>query len=237
MAIVITDQRKTVADMMSTPVVTVRDTDSFKHVIEVLQEARISGVPVVAADGTLLGIVSESDLMLKQEGEIPGQVTHPVRHHRQQVKAQKIFAGDLMTSPVVSVTPETALTAAARRMEKEAVKRLVVVDAAGALVGIITRGDVLKVFLRTDAEIREEVIGYVIQKEMMIDTAGLEVTVKDGVVTLTGEVDRRSDIERLVLLTYEVDGVVSVTETLSYRMDDMAMDRYIGAYGRVGGLR
>lgn len=226
---------KTVADVMSSPVVTVRDTDTYKHIVEVLQSSRISAVPVVAADDTVLGVVSEADLMLKQEGEVPAQGLHPVRHHRQQAKAERVYAGELMTSPVIQVVEQASIAEAARKMQKHGVKRLVVVDGDGRLRGIISRGDLLKVFLRADHEIQDQIVDDVIQHEMMIDTAGVKVL--DGRVSISGELERLSDIERLVRLVRDVDGVVEVQESLTFRVDDAVIGPYVGAVGPVAGIR
>jgi CBS domain-containing protein len=226
---------KTVADVMSSPVVTVRDTDTYKHIVEVLQSSRISAVPVVAADDTVLGVVSEADLMLKQEGEVPAQGLHPVRHHRQQAKAERVYAGELMTSPVIQVDEQASIAEAARKMQKHGVKRLVVVDGNGRLRGIISRGDLLKVFLRADHEIQDQIVDDVIQHEIMIDTAGVKVL--DGRVSISGELERLSDIERLVRLVRDVDGVVDVQESLTFRVDDAVIGPYVGAAGPVAGIR
>jgi CBS-domain-containing membrane protein len=228
---------KTVADVMSSPVITIRDTDTYKHIVEVLQSSRISAVPVVAADDTVFGVVSESDLMLKEEGEVPSQGLHPVRHHRQQAKAEHVYAGELMTSPAIGVNEQTSIAEAARTMQKHGIRHLVVVDDDGRLRGILSRGDLLKVFLREDHEIQEQIVGDVIKREMMIDTAGVAVKVLDGRVSISGELERLSDIERLVRLVGDVDGVVDVQKSLTFRVDDMVIGPHVGPVGQLAGLR
>ena len=229
--------QRTVQEIMSTPVATVQDTDTYKHIVEMLQSRGISAIPVVSAGGELLGIVSEADLMLKEEGEVPAEILHPIRHHRRQAKAEKVFAGELMTSPAITVALDTPVAQAARTMQKAGVKRLVVVDGEGRPSGIVSQGDVLKIFLRKDAEIREEVIEGVIKQDMMIDTFGIEVRVDDGVVTLAGEVERASDIGRLERLVFAIDGVVDVRSSLGFRWDDTVVNTMAGPFGPYVGPR
>jgi CBS-domain-containing membrane protein len=112
-------------------------------------------------------------------------------------------------------------------MHEKEVKRLPVVDKEGELVGIVSRGDVLKVFLRPDAEIRREVIEGVLIHTLWMDPAGIKVTVTQGVVCLEGTVDRRSDIPFMVRLVTAVDGVVGVRESLSFRFDDLHTDSHL----------
>lgn len=230
-------RQRTVQEIMSTPVATVQDTDTYKHIVEVLLSREISAVPVVSAGGELLGIVSEADMMLKAEGEVPGEILHPIKHHRRQAKVEKVFAGELMTRRTITVTTDTLVAQAARTMQKAGVKRLVVVDGKGRPCGIVSRGDVLKIFLRKDAEIRDEVIEGVVKQDMMIDTVGIEVRVYDGLVTLTGEVERASDIGRLERLVFAVDGVVDVRSSLDFRRDDTVVDPVAGPFGPYAGGR
>jgi CBS domain-containing protein len=223
--------QRTVQEIMSTPVATVQDTDTFKHIVEMLESHGISAVPVVSAGGALLGIVSEADLMLKEEGEVPAEILHPIQHHRRQAKVDVVFAGELMTSPAITVTPDIPVAQAARTMQKAGVKRLVVVDGKGRPIGIVSRADVLKIFLRKDAEIRDEVIEGVIKRDMMIDRPEIEVRVDDGVVTLTGEVERASEIGHLERLVFAVDGVVDVRLSLPFRWNDIAVASMAGPLG------
>jgi len=229
-------RQRTVGEIMTRPVVTVLESDKFKHVVEVLQKNRISAAPVVSVDGGLLGMISVSDLMPKEEGEIPRGLLHPIEHHQRQAKADKVFAGELMTHPALTIGLDAPVAEAAQLMERKNVRRLAVLDREGNLTGIVTRGDVLRVFLREDSDIRDEIITGVIERDMMIDTGGLDVEVRSGVVTVTGEIERASDIERLVRLVYAVDGVVHVHASLVYRYDDRIMDPAAGPIGPVAGM-
>jgi len=167
----------------------------------------------------VVGVVSEADLMLKSEapeGE-PGGWGRESRERRAKSHAQT--AEGLMSSPAITVDPGTSLAAAARMMRRHSVKRLPVVD-GGRLVGILSRADVLRSYLRTDDEIRTDVVEGVIKGSMWMDPATLEVTVEEGVVTLRGEVERRSEVDILGTLVLGVEGVVGVESDLTHRFDD-----------------
>ncbi len=212
-----------VRDIMSSPVVTVEDTDGYKLVVAVLRAKRISATPVVSQAGELLGLVSEADLMLKEEGEVPGSLLHPLQHRRQQSKAGSVYAGELMSSPVQTIKPDATVAEAARTMQKAGVKRLVVVE-DGRLCGIVSRGDILKIFLRDDADIADETVEGVIRQDMMIDAGAVKVVVRDGIVTISGQLEFKSDINRLHRLVCAVDGVVAVNAGLGFRVDDTVAD-------------
>jgi CBS domain-containing protein len=120
---------------------------------------------------------------------------------------------------VVSVTPDMPLAAAARLMRKRSVKRLPVVE-HGRLAGIVSRADVLTTYLRTDADIRSDVVEGIVRGSMWLDPSNFEVVVDDGGVRIHGEVDRRSDVEILITLIFGVDGVIDVDPELTFRFDD-----------------
>ena len=172
----------------------------------------------------MLGIVSEADLLLKEEFpkpelEIPLFWTKRRRLERQ--KAAGATARDLMSSVVVvSTAPEATVAEAARRMHAAGVKRLPVVDENGRLVGIVSRGDLLKVFNRPDQAIRREIIDDVIVGEFMMDPNRYFIHVDDGVVVLQGRVERRSLLPYLLRAVHGVEGVVRVENRLAYDIDD-----------------
>jgi CBS domain-containing protein len=217
-----------VQDVMTPEVVVVAPDCGFKHIVDVLADFRVSAVPVVE-DGTVIGVVSEADLLHKVE---VGGAIEPARlfERRTQRNARQKAAGEtareLMTSPVVTVGPEASIGAAARLMEQHHVKRLPVVEeASGRLVGIVARRDLLRRYLRPDAEIRREIVEDVLLRTMWVDPVDISVTVEEGRVTLTGRPDRRSTAQIAVRLARGVDGVVSVTDRLSWRFDDLANRR------------
>src|SRR6516164_5922447 len=174
----------TVKDIMTTRVIWVRKDTTFREMAAALHEYRISAFPVVDEDRKVIGVVSEADMLTKaavDEGIIAGLL-----HHRDQAKARGITAGDLMTTAVVAVRPEDTVEHAAKLMYHRGVKRLPVTDESGRLVGIISRADVLSVFDRTDGAIHHEIVNDVLLSEFMVDPKTLNVTVMDGIVTLSG---------------------------------------------------
>jgi CBS domain-containing protein len=216
--------KRTVSDVMTRTVVVVSDSAPFKDVVRRMQEFRVSALPVVDDDQHLVGIVSEADLILKEDPELEeGGHLFERRHHRHdREKAAGLVARELMTTPVVTVGPAATLGEAARLMHRKGVKRLPVVNGMGRIFGILSRADLLKVFLRDDGEIEQEVRQDVIRRTLWIDPDTVSVTVHDGVVHLEGQLERRSLIPVLDRLVTAVEGVVGVEKHLSYFIDDTA---------------
>jgi CBS-domain-containing membrane protein len=216
--------RRTVADVMTRTVVSVRASAPFKDVVRLMHDYRVSALPVVDDDDRLVGIVSEGDLILKEDPEFDDGAhlfeSRQRRHDRE--KAAGIVAAELMTTPVVTVTPDAPLGDAARLMYRRGVKRLPVVDEEGTIHGILSRSDLLKVFLRADVDIGHEVREDVIRRTLWIDPDTVKVTVHDGVVRLEGQLERRSLISVLERLVGAVEGVVGVDAHLSFDADDMS---------------
>jgi CBS-domain-containing membrane protein len=204
-----------VKDVMTTRVIWVRKEAPFRELAAALRRHRVSAFPVLGDGDKVIGVVSEADLLTKEalDGE-PG-VFSGILHRRDAEKARGTTAGDLMTAAVVTVAPEDTVEHAARLMYTRKVKRLPVIDANGHLVGIISRADVLSVFDRTDEEIREE-IGALLRDEFLVDPHAFDVTVKDGVVTLTGVPETNEVGHELVQQIRHVQGVVAVRDRLSY---------------------
>jgi CBS-domain-containing membrane protein len=212
--------KSTVRDVMTTRVIWVRKSASFRDMVTTLREYRISAFPVLDENRRVIGVVSEADLLAKEaldggEDGMPGMITGLLRR-REQEKARGVTAGDVMTSPAVTVRPEDTVEHAARLMYTRKVKRLPVVDAGGHLVGVISRADVLTVFDRTDAQIRNEITGDVLHREFLIDPREFKVSVKDGVVTLEGRAGTAVLGQEVVRRVRHVQGVVAVRDRLSY---------------------
>jgi len=217
-----------VGSVMATEVVRALYGTPFKEVARLLAEHRISGLPVVDEDEKVIGVISETDLMVRQaQTPDPGsrkrrfrlaELTHGAR--RQAAKAHARTAGQLMSVPPVTVRADNTITEAARAMTQSRVERLPVVDEEDRLVGIVTRRDLLQVFLQPDGEIRREVIDEVLVRSLWLAPTSVEVGVDEGVVTLTGRVERRSEAEIALAMTHRVDGVVAVVDELRYRLDD-----------------
>lgn len=215
--------RATVRDIMTTGVVVVTPESTFKDVAYLLAERRISGAPVVAADGKVIGVVSEADLLPKEEFKsVAGdEGPHLTRRAAKQarVRAGGDTAAELMSSPAVTVASDAPVAEAARTLAEHGVKRLPVVD-DDRLVGIVSRADILKVFLRSDADIGHLVMEEVVKRCLWEDPEYVTVNVKDGIVTLGGRLQLKSLIPIAVHLTAAIDGVVDVIDDLSYARDD-----------------
>lgn len=211
----------TLAEVMTTDVAVVRSHTPFKEIARVLAEREISALPVLDEDGRLVGLVSEADLLPKEEHPSPPRrLVASARTRQRAEKAAGDTAQALMTSPVATASPDMTVTEAARRMDHLHVKRLVVVDESGNLAGIVSRRDLLKVFLRSDDDIREEIRREVFARLLWADPTRVDIDVRDGVVVLSGVVEQRSSIAVAVRLTRGVDGVVDVVDHLTYVIDD-----------------
>ena len=218
-------RRWTVSDVMTTRVHVASPPTPFKVLVRMIEENKISAVPIVDHDGVPVGVVSESDLLLKErwrELHTGQDLLHLRRRWRQRLKAEGLVASDLMTSPPITVTVDTALTQAARLMHERNVRRLIVLDERGRIAGLVSRSDLLQVFLRTDEDLREEILMKVVPAVLAEPTEQVEVTVNSSVITLSGQVDRKSDADIINRLSTDVDGVVEVVNHLEYRWDDTA---------------
>ena len=203
-----------VKDVMTTRVIWVRKDAPFRDLAAALRRHRVSAFPVLGDGDTVIGVVSEAD-MLAKEAVDPGTFSG-LLHHRDAEKARGITAGDLMTAPAVTVAPQDTVEHAARLMYSRKVKRLPVVDAHGHLVGIISRADVLAVFDRADEDIRQEIVDDVILSQFLVDAHAFDVDVKDGIVTLTGVPETNEAGHEIVQRIRHVQGVVAVRDRLSY---------------------
>jgi CBS-domain-containing membrane protein len=211
-----------VADLMTTEVVSVDETAGFKQMVELIEQHRISALPVVDGQRRVIGVVSEADLILKEDRIDLGEqhVFESHRRRQERERAGATTARELASVPAVTIGPGDSVREAAKLMHDRAIKRLPVVDGDGRLVGVISRSDVLRVFMRSDDEIRREIVEDVIRHTMLLDAPTLVISVTDGIVTATGEVDRKTDAEILTRLSAAVAGVVAVESHIRYRYDD-----------------
>ncbi|CCK32510.1 hypothetical protein BN159_8132 [Streptomyces davaonensis JCM 4913] len=217
-----------VGSVMTTEVVRAEYGTPFKEVARLLGEHRISGLPVVDQDEQVIGVISETDLLVRQ-AETPDPYEPRKRSwfagltrqgRTRTAKARARTAGGLMTEPPVTVHADDTIVEAARTMAQHRVERLPVLDEENRLVGIVTRRDLLKVFLRPDAEIRAEVIDEVLVRTLWLTPRAVDVAVTEGVVTLSGQLERKSETEIAVSMTRQTDGVVAVVDRLTHRLDD-----------------
>ncbi|MFI9152471.1 CBS domain-containing protein [Streptomyces sp. NPDC053367] len=200
-----------VADVMTRSVATVGLETAFKDIVRTLQDRRVSALPVVDGSGRVVGIVSEADLLPKEEfrDADPDRRTQ-LRRLADLAKAGSVTARDLMTSPALTTTADATLAQAARVMARARVKRLPVVDGGGRLLGIVSRADLLKVFLRDDEEIAEQVRREVVAYLFPRPASAVTVGVHDGVVRLAGRIGDRSLVPAAARLVRAVEGVVDV---------------------------
>jgi CBS domain-containing protein len=200
-----------VRDVMTTSVVTVDRITPYKEIARLLAEHQISGVPVLTMGRHVTGVVTETDLLAARDknpmaghrlvGSLTGRKRHPSR-----------LAEQLMTSPAVTVGPDVTIAAAARLMNARHVRRLPVVDPDGKLLGIISRRDLLSVFLRPDSDIARQV-GEILAELLPGGPSGIQVAAHNGVVTLTGQPETSAEKDLVPVaarLAWDVDGVVDV---------------------------
>ncbi|MFL6145029.1 MAG: CBS domain-containing protein [Labedaea sp.] len=210
---------------MATDVVTVDTEASFKDIVRLLDEHDVSALPVVDAGGKVIGIVSNADLLPKQAAQEPSD-SHSFmarfKRHRDDERAEPTTAGKLMSHPVHTIGPDDTVVDAAKVLDKHGVKRLPVVAEDGTLLGIVSRRDLLTVFLRGDDDIAADIAEYIFARNLdtVVDPATVTIEVRDGVVTLRGEIERKSMIPIAETLTSRVDGVVAVRNRLTFARDD-----------------
>jgi CBS domain-containing protein len=216
----------TIADVMTKPVFTVRRETPLKDVARLLIDNGVSGVPVVDEDGAVLGVVSEADFLVKEQGA--GEIRHrrlarllgerPETIHQLEV-ISATNAGEAMTTPAVTIEASRPIREAASIMTNDRINRLPVTD-HGRLVGIVTRADLVRAYVRTDEElvrtIREDVLLHI----LWLDPAGFDVSVVNGEVSISGGVERRSTAQIIEETLRMVPGVVAVHATISWSLDD-----------------
>jgi CBS domain-containing protein len=212
----------TVDDVMTREVVSVPRTASYREMVDLLVGHHFSAVPVVDEKGRVVGVVSEADLLCKIEYAGTGRprLFESRRQRGERAKADSATAAELMSQPPIVAPAGTTVAAAARTMDRENVKRLPVIDDDLRLVGVVTRSDLLKIHLRTDDEIRSDVVAGVLGAFFPTEAGAVTVEVAGGVVTLTGRVMRWSTENLLVRLTRQVAGVVRVADRLGFEFDD-----------------
>lgn len=212
----------TVRDVMTHDVIVVSPTTPLKDVVTLLISRRVSGLPVVET-GRVVGVISEADLLTKQYATAaeapPGPMAFASRRHRTEERRDARTAGEAMTAPALTVGPETSLSEAARLMIERRVNRLPVVDGE-RLVGIVTRADIIKTYLRPDAELVEAIYSEVLLDALWLDAEDFSVRVVDGVVNLAGKVERRSTATLLRDLVLRTPGVVGATFAIRWDVDD-----------------
>lgn len=214
-------------DIMTWPVITARPNTTIKDLAAMMTTHRISGIPIVTEEQELVGIVTEGDLLYKEVLPRPHEPAAIVRrlpirgiveaaeHAR---KAEAVRAFEIMTSPVLTVGEDAAVHEIADVMIRHGINRVVVIR-AGRVAGIVSRADVLKAFRRPDAELAETIQESLVH-DLWIDTSRVTVEVRQGVVFLEGEVERKSEVALAEKWAAMADGVVDVRNHLTYAIDD-----------------
>ncbi len=218
-----------VRDVMAADPVTATTSTPFKDLVRMLAGQQVSGLPVLSRQGKVVGVVCETDLLIKEEfRQAPGTWPPGGPHPRAlQAKVAGDTAGDVMTTRPITVQPDTAVAEASRLMRRHHVSCLPVIGKAGTLAGTVGPRDLLRVFLRPDSEIRTEVIDEVLVRRLGIDPALISVDVTDGVVTLAGELARKSMLPLAIAATQAIGGVVNVEAQLTYVIDDTSRSQVL----------
>jgi CBS domain-containing protein len=214
--------RRKVREVMTPDVVTAGMDTPFKELAAIMARRGVSALPVLDGQGHLAEVASEADLLPKQEFQEDPKARPLPWWHRWAARDRSAgtTAGDLMTAPAVTIGPDESVVAAARLMEHRKIKRLPVTGPDARLEGIVSRCDLVRVFLRPDTEIREEIIDKVFTDYLGTSPALVRVTVTEGLVTLAGVVEKKSMIPFAVRMSRSVDGVVDVADELTFAVDD-----------------
>ncbi|MFE0376716.1 CBS domain-containing protein [Streptomyces inhibens] len=209
-------EHRTISELMTKKVVSVQLDTPFKDIAQVLADNAVSAVPVLDSLGRPAGIVSEADLLRKaaDQPDLSGRTPLPHLEAWERARAEGRTAGELMSAPAVCAHPEWTVVEAARLMEVQNVKRLPIVDETDMLLGIVSRSDLLRVFLRQDKAIQEEISREVIGRAACLGASSVTAQVVHGQVALHGSVDDPLLIPVLVRMCASVDGVVSVSDDL-----------------------
>ncbi|HUN31159.1 MAG TPA: CBS domain-containing protein [Trebonia sp.] len=215
-------EHRQVREVMTTKPVTVLSATSLKSLAGILVNLRVDAVPVLSAEGKVLGLITEMDLLKKEELQQDLGISRRPRRssQRQRLIAAAETAGELMTTHPVTVRPDTPVAEAARLMERHQVGCLPVVDESGKLLGLAGPRELLRVLLRPDAEIKSEVISQVLTGYLGTNPLLVRVEVSDGVVRMSGELERKSMLSSVLPAVRAIDGVIDVEGEFTYAIDD-----------------
>lgn len=214
-----------VRDLMTADVITIGRDASLKEAARRMIEAGVSGLVVPGDDGTLAGVITEADFVKGESGRRPKKRARILSwfSHDEEVPQFERIVGDVMTSDVVTIDPGSDHAEAARIMQSQKIKRLPVIE-DGALVGIISRSDILRAFARPDEDIVTELRDHVMKKVLWVDPKRVEVNVVEGNVVLEGQLETKSDAVLLEDLAGRLDGVVSVKSRLTWEVDNTKLE-------------
>jgi CBS domain-containing protein len=209
-----------IKQLMQTDVITVTPSTSLKDAAALLVQHRISGIPVCDGDGRVVGVLSEADILVKEggpserDGLLGWLLGGDLAEATAKLRARTV--GEAMTAPAITIAPHRLVASAAREMVERNINRLPVVDLHGNLVGIVTRADLVRAFVRSDEELEEEIRRETLSEVLWQEPPTVAVSVKDGVVELTGEVETSEDAELVERLVTRTPGVVAVNSRLTH---------------------
>jgi CBS-domain-containing membrane protein len=211
-----------VQDVMTTEVITASEDASVAEIVTILTERQITAVPITDRFDAVLGLVSWTDLRKKidvaePEDSRPGWWARSAPPSAQWPEGTAV---EVMSAPALTIGADASLPAAARMMYRRGAGRLLVVDRDNGLRGIVTRSDLLKVYARLDAVVRDEVMQSVLLDTLRIRPGAVRATVDEGVVTLTGRTERKTTAVAAARLTEAVPGVTDVVDRLTFDVDD-----------------
>jgi CBS domain-containing protein len=211
-----------VRDVMTAEPVTVTPATSVKDVADILVRQRVGAVPVLTVGGKVVGIVTEADLLRKEElqRDPEGQHSMHLTYRARRSIATAENAREIMNTHPATVRAGATVAEAARVMDRQQVTCLLVTDENSKLLGMVSPRDLLRVFLRPDQEIRAEIIREVLAGYLGTNPAMVLLDVTDGVVRLTGELERKSMLALIQPAVRAVDGVIDVEAQLGYAIDD-----------------
>ncbi|WP_030911330.1 CBS domain-containing protein [Streptosporangium amethystogenes] len=209
-----------VSDVMGRTAIAVRQDAGFADIVKVMRRFAVGAVTVIDLDRRPIGVVSQDDLLLKESDTMRHSISifESTARRREHDKAAAVMAKDLMTSPAITVTPGMPARDAARLMHDKKIEQLPVIDpVTGRIAGILHRSGLLRVFDRPEAELRAEA------EAVARDLTGTDVAigVENGVVTLEGKVEHRSQAVRLIQAIRRLEGVIDVTSRLEHGNDDL----------------
>jgi len=218
-----------ISQLMQPEVVVAREAQSLKEAAATLVAHGISGMPVCNESGQVVGVLSEADVLYKERGRMEprgGALAWLFEDDNAEAraKAQAQTVAEAMTTPAITIGPGATAAGAARLMLEHGINRLPVVAEDGRLIGIVTRADLVRAFTRADHEIAAEIRDDILQRVLWVNPSAFTVSVRDGDVELTGELETEGQVELLGSLVERVPGVVSVRAN-------------VGHSDRVGGRR
>jgi CBS domain-containing protein len=224
-----------IESIMTREVLSVTPETPLREVALLLSRAHISGLPVCSAEGELLGVVSEADILRKEEGvaaDVGGRLRWLFRRMDGEIdKISARTAGEAMTSPALTIRPKQRVSDAAALMIAHRINRLPVVD-GGHVIGIVTRADLVRAFHRSDEEIEHEIREEVLRNTLWVTTESMQLSVVDGIVSLRGSVATRLDAELTGRLVRQVPGVIDADVDLQWRVDEPERESTLELYPR-----